>query len=267
MTENLRVQAAARSRPPAAAATPARSGPDQPLFGWWRPSARPDPHDARTASRPDPQAARIRRPPGSGQAVFLHTPEFPVLLTPSEPARRRRTRPRSRRGRAPASPASTPPRRRPTRSRRPGGTAPGTTVHAAPPDAPVPARRAHPASAWTRGNGQAGRRTGPRSAGRMVRRVRPRGRRPAQARSAGAVVDERLGYGGLTLWEAAGSRSRSPAVTRTVAGMVRVGPVYTPPELRGRGYAGAATAAVSQAALRRRRPRGGALHRPGQPHE
>ncbi len=31
--------------------------------------------------------------------------------------------------------------------------------------------------------------------------------------------------------------------------MVRVGPVYTPPELRGRGYAGAATAAVSQAAL------------------
>jgi predicted GNAT family acetyltransferase len=31
--------------------------------------------------------------------------------------------------------------------------------------------------------------------------------------------------------------------------MVRVGPVYTPPELRGRGYAGAATAAASQAAL------------------
>jgi predicted GNAT family acetyltransferase len=31
--------------------------------------------------------------------------------------------------------------------------------------------------------------------------------------------------------------------------MVRVGPVYTPPELRGHGYAGAATAAVSQAAL------------------
>jgi predicted GNAT family acetyltransferase len=31
--------------------------------------------------------------------------------------------------------------------------------------------------------------------------------------------------------------------------MVRVGYVYTPPELRGRGYAGAATAAVSRAAL------------------
>ncbi len=34
-----------------------------------------------------------------------------------------------------------------------------------------------------------------------------------------------------------------------MAGMTRVGPVYTPPELRGRGYAGGATAAVSQAVL------------------
>jgi predicted GNAT family acetyltransferase len=31
--------------------------------------------------------------------------------------------------------------------------------------------------------------------------------------------------------------------------MIRVGPVYTPPGLRHRGYAGAVTAAVSQAAL------------------
>jgi len=31
--------------------------------------------------------------------------------------------------------------------------------------------------------------------------------------------------------------------------MVRVGPVYTPPELRGHGYASAATAEVSRAAL------------------
>jgi predicted GNAT family acetyltransferase len=31
--------------------------------------------------------------------------------------------------------------------------------------------------------------------------------------------------------------------------MARVGPVYTPPALRRRGYAGAATAAASQAAL------------------
>ncbi len=63
-----------------------------------------------------------------------------------------------------------------------------------------------------------------------------------------AVVDERLGYGGLTVWQADGVPVSVSGRTRVVAGMVRVGPVYTPPELRGRGYAGAATAAVSQAA-------------------
>ncbi len=62
-------------------------------------------------------------------------------------------------------------------------------------------------------------------------------------------VDERLGYRGLTLWEADGVSVSLAGLTRTVAGMVRVGPVYTPPELRGRGYASAATVTVSQAAL------------------
>jgi RimJ/RimL family protein N-acetyltransferase len=59
----------------------------------------------------------------------------------------------------------------------------------------------------------------------------------------------RLAYGGITVWEAGGVPVSVAGRTRAVAGMVRVGPVYTPPELRGRGYAGAATAAVSQAAL------------------
>jgi GNAT superfamily N-acetyltransferase len=59
----------------------------------------------------------------------------------------------------------------------------------------------------------------------------------------------RLAYGGLTVWEAGGVPVSVAGRTRAAAGMVRVGPVYTPPELRGRGYAGAATAAVSQAAL------------------
>jgi RimJ/RimL family protein N-acetyltransferase len=59
----------------------------------------------------------------------------------------------------------------------------------------------------------------------------------------------RLAYGGITVWEAGGVPVSVVGRTRAVAGMVRVGPVYTPPELRGRGYAGAATAAVSQAAL------------------
>ena len=37
-------------------------------------------------------------------------------------------------------------------------------------------------------------------------------------------------------------------LTRLSAGQVRVGPVYTPPGLRGNGYAGAVTCEVSQAA-------------------
>jgi predicted GNAT family acetyltransferase len=37
--------------------------------------------------------------------------------------------------------------------------------------------------------------------------------------------------------------------TRLEAGMVRIMAVYTPPETRGRGYAGAVTTEVSQAAL------------------
>lgn len=64
-----------------------------------------------------------------------------------------------------------------------------------------------------------------------------------------AAVDERLSYGGITVWEASGAPVSVAAITRAVGRMVRVGPVYTPPPLRGRGYAGGATAAVSQAAL------------------
>jgi GNAT superfamily N-acetyltransferase len=63
------------------------------------------------------------------------------------------------------------------------------------------------------------------------------------------TVDDRLGYGGLTFWEAGGVPVSLAGVTRAVDGMVRVGPVYTPPRQRGRGYGGAATAAVSQAAV------------------
>jgi predicted GNAT family acetyltransferase len=38
-------------------------------------------------------------------------------------------------------------------------------------------------------------------------------------------------------------------VTAPLGGVVRIGPVYTPPEHRARGYASALVAAVSQAAL------------------
>jgi RimJ/RimL family protein N-acetyltransferase len=64
-----------------------------------------------------------------------------------------------------------------------------------------------------------------------------------------ADIDQRLGYGGITVWEDGGVPVSVACLTRAVGGMARVGPVYTPPELRGRGYAAGATAAVSAAAL------------------
>ncbi|MCZ4119067.1 GNAT family N-acetyltransferase [Streptomyces sp. H39-S7] len=66
--------------------------------------------------------------------------------------------------------------------------------------------------------------------------------------NAGAFVDDRLGHGGLTLWEVDGVPVSMAGNTRALAGMVRVVAVYTPPAHRGRGYAGAATAVVSRAA-------------------
>ncbi|POX46974.1 GNAT family N-acetyltransferase [Streptomyces sp. Ru71] len=65
-----------------------------------------------------------------------------------------------------------------------------------------------------------------------------------------AWADSRLAYGGVTLWEAPdGTPVAMAGVTRLIAGQIRVAPVYTPADLRGRGYGGAATATVSRAAL------------------
>jgi predicted GNAT family acetyltransferase len=61
-------------------------------------------------------------------------------------------------------------------------------------------------------------------------------------------ADARISYGGVTLWETPDGTPVSMAgVTAKVAGQIRVAPVYTPADLRGRGYAGAATAEVSRA--------------------
>jgi predicted GNAT family acetyltransferase len=63
-----------------------------------------------------------------------------------------------------------------------------------------------------------------------------------------AVVRDRLGHDGILIWDAAGRPVSFAGVSRQVAGMARVGPVYTPPEARGHGYASALTAAVSRRA-------------------
>ncbi len=76
----------------------------------------------------------------------------------------------------------------------------------------------------------------------------------AEANAAGAedprrTVDSRLASAGLQLWEVDGDPVAMAACTPDLAGVVRVLGVYTPPEHRRRGYAGAITTTVSQAAL------------------
>ena len=69
------------------------------------------------------------------------------------------------------------------------------------------------------------------------------------SRVAASVDDWLAGKGrALWLWDDDGPTSLTGAGGRTPHG-TRIGPVYTPPELRGRGYASALVAAVSQAQL------------------
>ena len=62
------------------------------------------------------------------------------------------------------------------------------------------------------------------------------------------MVDARLDHGRLLVWE-----DQQPVsmvgVTPPVADVVRIGPVYTPPDFRRRGYAGSAVAVASRRAL------------------
>src|SRR5215471_133387 len=69
--------------------------------------------------------------------------------------------------------------------------------------------------------------------------------------AAGALVTDRLDRAQLMLWELGGEPVSLAGHTDVIAGVARVGPVYTPPDLRGRGYAGGVTAAVSELAISR----------------
>ena len=70
------------------------------------------------------------------------------------------------------------------------------------------------------------------------------------AEQAAALVDLRLGQERLFVWDD-GAPVSMVGTAPVVAAVARVGPVYTPPEHRGRGYAGSAVAAVSRRALAR----------------
>jgi hypothetical protein len=68
------------------------------------------------------------------------------------------------------------------------------------------------------------------------------------AAHAEAMTDGRMRRDGLLVWDD-GQPVSMIGVTPAVAGVVRIGPVYTPPRQRRRGYAGSAVAAASRRAL------------------
>jgi hypothetical protein len=205
------------------ASGPRLFGPVPPLFGWWRP------------------------PGGPVGGAFLHTPPYPILITklPADEAAAELARDLADRG-----------------WQLPGITARETEA------APF-------AAAWSLRTGAWATRTGERRLFRLEALARPLPFPAGSARVAGdgdrrlleewsaafgaevgdpytdaaADVSQRLGYGGLTLWERDELPVSLAGVTRRAAGVVRVGPVYTPPGDRGRGYAAAVTFSVSHAAL------------------
>lgn len=64
-----------------------------------------------------------------------------------------------------------------------------------------------------------------------------------------AIADDRLAYDGVTLWEDDGEPVSMATRSRPSSAMIRVQLVYTPPELRGHGYAAGATFAATRTAL------------------
>ncbi|WP_228643582.1 GNAT family N-acetyltransferase [Microtetraspora sp. AC03309] len=69
------------------------------------------------------------------------------------------------------------------------------------------------------------------------------------AADATPVVSARINRNELVFWEDGGRPVSLAGVSAPIAGMSRVGPVYTPPALRRRGYGAAVTHAVTRKAL------------------
>ncbi|MBG0832788.1 GNAT family N-acetyltransferase [Planomonospora sp. ID67723] len=70
---------------------------------------------------------------------------------------------------------------------------------------------------------------------------------PPEERS--ALVSLRVGREELVLWEDGGRPVAFAGFSSPIAAMSRIGPVYTPPEFRGRGYGEAVTRAATHRAL------------------
>jgi RimJ/RimL family protein N-acetyltransferase len=228
VTETMRVNAAAAAGKSSPAAGPPQSAAvgqtSRPLFGWWS------------------------DPAGAVAGTFMHTPPFPVVLTEVPLA-------------AAAELAAV------TMAGRPLA---GVNAH--------PAVAASFADGWRHGN-QAGRvdvyrrqrlhrlaeLVWPDPAPDGTARIARDGDAPLAAGWFAAFADEaddmgkgedqsaaareKISHGGVTVWEDGGRPVSIACNTVQVSGMVRIGPVYTPPQARGHGYASAATAALSRRLL------------------
>src|SRR3984957_14380493 len=221
VTESMRVNAAASAgKSPASPASARAAGlaATRPLLGWWT------------------------DPAGAVAGAFMHTPPFPVVLTEVDPE-------------AAAELAAV------TMAARPVGG-----VNAYPEVAEAFA------DGWRKGS-QGGRAdvyrlqrlsrlaelVWPDPAPEGTARLACDGDAPLTAGWFAAFADEvddmgrgedqsaaarqKISHGGVTVWEAGGEPVSIACNTLPVNGMVRIGPVYTPPERRGHGYASAATAA------------------------
>ncbi|WEV29296.1 GNAT family N-acetyltransferase [Streptomyces sp. 71268] len=203
-------------------AGPDRYGDQPPRYGWWH------------------------EPDGAVAGAFVWTPPYPVQLSPMAPAA--------------AAELATHLLGGPRRLVGVGGQRAATEAFAA---------------RWARATGGAWRVTGRQRLYRLGELVPPSPAPPGRARRAtredrgflldwfaayhrdigedqagsSRALDDRLGYGGCTLWEVDGAPVSMAGVTRAQGGMVRVNGVYTPDALRGKGYAGAVVAAVSREAL------------------
>jgi len=221
---------------PVGPAGPAAASARLPLFGWWTPTA-PE------AGNEAPEAGKA--PPVSG--AFLHTPPFPVLLSavPADAAASLATetlagRPLSGVNAYPEAAEAFAAAWRQTTGGRVDEHMRNRLYRLAELTWPDPRPDGTPRLADERDAALL-----TRWFGAFAREVNDF----AQNADHAAAVRERLSYQGLTVWEAgeAGGGPVSLAgVTRQVAGMARVGPVYTPPEARGHGYGSAVTAAASE---------------------
>ncbi|MFD3873124.1 GNAT family N-acetyltransferase [Streptomyces sp. NPDC058623] len=62
------------------------------------------------------------------------------------------------------------------------------------------------------------------------------------------ALRDRISYGGFLLWEHAGTPVSVAGFSRPIGSASRIGPVYTPPGERGRGYAAGVTHAATEGA-------------------